>query len=168
MNKIIIIIIVAAIIVLGGSFLLRSVQPSKPNSGVPQGQSQQTSETPRTTQASATPQAPAADQNVVTYTDAGYSPGTIRVKVSTTVMFKNNSSQAMWTASAFHPTHTVYHGTSLSEHCPDTKNVTFDACKGIQPGSSWSFTFDKVGSWNYHNHLNPSDTGTIIVEKLIL
>lgn len=104
------------------------------------------------------------NQNVVIFTDSGYSPNTLRIKVGETVTFKNRSSQAMWPASAFHPTHTVYSGSSLTEHCPDTTRTAFDACTGIQPGSSWSFTFNKKGSWQYHDHLNPVYIGTIIVE----
>lgn len=103
-------------------------------------------------------------QNIVTYTDSGYSPRTLKVKVGETVTFKNQSLQAMWPASDFHPTHRVYSGTSLQEHCPDTTGTAFDACTEIQPGDSWSFTFNKQGTWKYHDHLSPSHTGTIIVE----
>lgn len=110
------------------------------------------------------PQTQPETQNIVIYTDSGYSPNTLRVKVGTVVTFKNQSSRAMWPASALHPTHAVYSGTSLTEHCPDTKGIAFDACTGIQPGNSWSFTFNKKGTWKYHDHLNPSFTGTIIVE----
>ncbi|BCX15636.1 MAG: hypothetical protein KatS3mg097_528 [Candidatus Parcubacteria bacterium] len=101
---------------------------------------------------------------VIIYTDSGYSPNTLKIKVGESVTFKNQSSQAMWPASAMHPSHTVYSGTSLVEHCPDTAGIAFDACTSIQPGNSWSFTFNKKGSWRYHDHLIPSFTGTIIVE----
>ena len=102
--------------------------------------------------------------NVVTLTDGGYVPSTLTIKKGDTVTFKNESSVAMWTASAMHPAHTGYSGTSLSEHCPDAANTSFDACRGYQPGESWSFTFNKVGSWGYHNHLSPSQWGKVIVE----
>lgn len=101
---------------------------------------------------------------IVVYTNSGYSPNSLRIKAGTTVVFKNESSLAMWPASAFHPTHTAYSGSSLTEHCPDTNGTALDACTGIQPGSSWSFTFNKKGSWRYHDHLNPAYVGTIIVE----
>lgn len=39
----------------------------------------------------------------------------------------------------------------------------FDAKKEIKPGESYSFTFEKVSSRKYHNHLNPSVTGTVNV-----
>ncbi len=103
-------------------------------------------------------------QNIVIYTDSGFSPNTLRIKLGETVTFKNQSSRAMWPASDHHPTHRLYSGTSLAEHCPDTEGTAFDACTGIQPGNSWSFTFNKKGTWPYHDHLNPSFTGTIIVE----
>jgi plastocyanin len=99
----------------------------------------------------------------VVYTDAGFSPSTLTVQAGDTVTFSNQSSVDFWPASAAHPTHAVYSGTSLSEHCPDGSEA-FDACAGISPGESWPFTFNKVGTWRYHDHLNPSRTGTIVVE----
>ena len=101
----------------------------------------------------------------VTYTDSGYSPKTLTVKVGTAVTFKNESSGNMWTASAMHPTHIVYSGTALKDHCPDTANTSFDGCRAGPPGSSWSFTFNKVGEWGYHNHVDASMFGKIIVEQ---
>lgn len=167
-NKLIIVVIIVGVVVLGGYFLLASstyktgektiqVQtPAAETSPIPNSETSPQETTPT----SETP----SSQNVVIYTDSGYSPNTLSIKKGETVVFQNNSSQSMWTASALHPTHTVYSGTSLSEHCGSSNNTAFDACKGIQPGDSWSFTFNKVGSWKYHNHLNPSHTGTIIVE----
>lgn len=137
--------IIFAVVVLGGYFSLKFF--TKPA----QQQPSQTS-------------APATAQNVVTYMDSGFVASTLNIKVGDTVTFKNGSSQAMWVASAMHPTHMVYGGTSLTEHCPDTAGVAFDACTGTQPGSSWSFTFTKAGSWKYHNHLNPQHFGAIVVE----
>lgn len=96
-------------------------------------------------------------ENIITYTDVGYSPNILNIKSGTTVIFKNNSSKAMWTASGVHPTHRLYPTTG------GCIGSTFDACKGIQPGDSWSFTFDIPGTWKYHNHVNPSDTGSVIV-----
>jgi len=99
----------------------------------------------------------------VTYTDSGYSPATVTISAGQAVTFVNNSSRQMWIASAGHPTHTAYSGTTLSEHCPDAANTSFDACQGVAKGQSWSFTFTKTGTWKYHNHLRTSDFGTIVV-----
>ena len=102
--------------------------------------------------------------HVITLTDAGYAPASITIKKGETVTFKNGGTGSVWTASAMHPAHTAYSGTSLSEHCPDAANTSFDACRGYLPGESWSFTFNKIGTWKYHNHLDPNQYGAIIVE----
>jgi len=59
------------------------------------------------------------------------------------VTFKGEN---LWVASTPHPIHNDLPG--------------FDAKAAM---ASYSFTFDKVGEWGLHNHLRPSDTGTIIV-----
>jgi plastocyanin len=87
----------------------------------------------------------------VTYTDSGYSPKTITVKKGTAVTFTNNSSMGMWTASAVHPTHQVLPG--------------FDAKKSVSKGGTYTYTFEKVGTWQYHNHVKATDTGTVIVTE---
>lgn len=161
MNKVIIGIIVVAIIAVGGYFLLRSPgSPAPGSSSTPQPTSQGTAPTAPapTTQAPAAQETPSVEQNVVTYTNAGYSPSTLRVKVGATVTFKNQSSQSMWTASAVHPTHKSYPTTG------GCIGSTFDACKGTQPSGSWSFRFDVAGTWKYHNHLIPGNTGAVVVE----
>ena len=102
---------------------------------------------PETGTAAAVPEA----SMTVTYTDSGFSPKSITVKLGDTVTFMNASSKMMWVASAPHPVHTNY---------PE-----FDAKKGSAFEESYSFTFDdKTGSFNYHNHLNPTDFGTVVVE----
>lgn len=100
----------------------------------------------------------------VTYTDSSYSPSELTIKVGDTVVFKNLSTKGMWTASALHPVHAVYSGTALQQHCPDPENNDFDQCKAGQPGEFWSFTFNKAGEWDYHNHVNTSHFGKIIVQ----
>lgn len=161
MNKVIIGIVAAVIIAVGGFFLLRGSLYQTPSSNLaPQSTSQGTAPIAPvpTTQAPVTQGTSPAEQNVVTYTHAGYSPNTITIKAGETVNFKNNSSQSMWTASGVHPTHRLYPTTG------GCIGSTFDACKGVQPGNSWSFKFDIAGTWKYHNHLSPGDTGTIVVK----
>jgi plastocyanin len=103
-------------------------------------------------------------EHIITYTDNGYTPKSLTVKNGDTVTYKNNSAKSMWPASAKHPTHEVYSGTTLADHCPDASGTAFDACKGIAPGSSWSFVFHKPGSWNYHDHLTPTFFGSVVVQ----
>ena len=102
---------------------------------------------------------------VVTYTDQGFSPKSVTVPKNTTIVFTNNSTHRMWVATAMHPTHEVYDGTTTSEHCADgvVTNGTFDQCQAVDAGASWSYTFSKVGSWNYHNHSRSSDFGSVVV-----
>lgn len=89
-------------------------------------------------------------KNLIVYGDSGFSPNSITVKAGDTVMFKNDSSRDMWVASAPHPVHTDYPG--------------FDAKKGYKKGETYSFIFDKVGTWKFHNHLNPTDFGSVTIE----
>ena len=96
----------------------------------------------------------------ITYSGSTYSPQEVTIKKGGTVTWKNASGANMWVASAQHPTHTAYSGTSRTEHCPDTSRTAFDQCVG---GGDYSFTFAKTGTWNYHDHLNPSVFGKIVV-----
>ena len=102
--------------------------------------------------------------NIVIYNDSGYVPNTITIKKGETVTWKNNSKFLMWTASAVHPTHRAYSGTDIAACGTQTLLPMFDACSGIQSGQSWSFKFDNVGTWGYHNHLNSSKFGKVVVE----
>jgi plastocyanin len=88
--------------------------------------------------------------NIVKFTDNGFEPSTLTVDSDTTVEFENKSNDDFWPASNVHPTHLLYPG--------------FDAKKPVLPGDSYSFTFTKVGSWGYHNHLEPDVQGTIVVK----
>lgn len=121
----------------------------------PQNQQAQQTQTPQNQTTNAT----------VTYTDSGFSPSSITIKVGGAVTWVNNASDAMWVASNIHPTHTLYSGTTLSQHCPDATNSAFDSCKSIASSSSWSFKFDKTGTWKYHNHLDPGETGNVTVTQ---
>lgn len=80
-----------------------------------------------------------------------FDPETLTIQRCTEVVFENKDSKAHWPASNIHPTHGIY---------PE-----FDPQKGIGPGNSWSFVFDKAGNWRFHDHLNPTVTGEIIVNE---
>src|SRR3989338_10311263 len=96
----------------------------------------------------------------ISYNGSQFSPSTVSVKRGGAVTWTAVGGSQMWVASAQHPTPSVYHGTTLQQHCPDIAGVALDQCTG---GSTYSFTFDTVGSWNYHNHLNPTAFGTVTV-----
>jgi plastocyanin len=99
----------------------------------------------------------------VTYNGSTFSPSSVTIAKGGTVNFVATNGQSMWVASAPHPTHTGYDGTSESVHCAAgyTGPAPFDMCAA---GTSFSFTFDKTGSFVYHNHLNTSAHGTVVVQ----
>ena len=106
------------------------------------------------------------DPNTITYSESGFFPAELVIQQGDTVTFRNDSSQKMWPATAVHPSHTVYPGSSIQK-CFDEqaeKSVLFDACSDIEEGQEWSFMFNETGSWSYHNHRRWSERGTIIVE----
>ncbi len=92
-----------------------------------------------------------AGRTMVAYTDSGFSPASVTVKVGTTVTFVNNSAKQMWVASAVHPTHQLLPG--------------FDQLKSVGKDGTYEYTFEKVGTWKYHNHVGPSDTGSVVVTQ---
>ena len=96
----------------------------------------------------------------ITYSGSSFSPQEVTIKKGGTVTWKNASGANMWVASAQHPTHTAYSGTSRTEHCPDTSRTAFDQCVG---GGDYSFTFTKAGTWGYHDHLNATAFGKVVV-----
>ena len=91
-------------------------------------------------------------------TSEGFSPSTLTITQGTTVTFTNTDTSSHRPASNPHPTHTGYpeEGTCSGS--------SFDSCDPIATGESWSFTFNEEGTWNYHDHMSPGLTGTIIVE----
>lgn len=93
---------------------------------------------------------PEGNAVVITYTSAGFSPTNITIKQGTTVEFRNDSRGAFWPASDDHPRHTIY---------PE-----FDAGKELPAGQTYRFTFDKTGTWGFHDHVNDQFGGTITVE----
>lgn len=79
-----------------------------------------------------------------------YEPATVKVHVGDTVEWTNKSDSLMWVASNPHPSHTGLPG--------------FDQRELLRHGASWQFTFNKPGRFGYHDHLEPSRRGTVIVE----
>ena len=99
----------------------------------------------------------------VAYNGASYAPATVTIAKGGTVTFTDSAGATMWVASDVHPTHTNFDGTTRSEHCATgyTGAKPFDQCG---KGANYSFTFDKPGTYTYHDHANSSAVGTIIVQ----
>ena len=79
----------------------------------------------------------------------GYSPKDLTIQKGDTVKFTTTSDKHFWPASNLHPSHRIY---------PD-----FDPKESIAAEESWSFRFNQVGSWRYHDHISPYFTGEIEV-----
>lgn len=84
----------------------------------------------------------------ITLTKSGFHPSRLYVTRGTTVVFESTEA-AFWPASDIHPTHSIY---------PE-----FDAGRAYSPGETWSFTFNREGTWLFHDHLNSTHMGTITV-----
>lgn len=148
------------LLVVAGVGLLAAACNSGSNSNT--SQPDQSSNQPSNSQQSAAPsfqQITPGQQHVITYTDSGFSPKTLTIKKGDTVAFENTASDDVRVASNPHPTHEGYPTTG------GCVSSTFDSCGNIPSGQMWTFTFDIAGSWGYHNHLNPSEGGTIVVQK---
>lgn len=102
--------------------------------------------------------------HTVEITPTGFAPAIITIKKGDSVTWINKREQASWPASASHPSHTVYPGSGITKCGTLEENTIFDACREIQEGQSYTFQFNQVGSWNYHDHLVTSFDGRIIVE----
>jgi plastocyanin len=150
-------IVIALVVILAGVAIFYSSSSGKPVSPNPASLNVSSSDLAKGTDAASkrsdqngTVSGQAESLNTIVYSDSGFSPGSITVKVGDTVMFKNDSAGGMWVASAPHPVHTDY---------PE-----FDAKKIYNKGEIYSFTFQKVGTWKFHNHVKPSHFGSVTVQ----
>lgn len=110
-----------------------------------------------------TPQDTVIDSVTVEMNSNGFNQKLVRISAGQKVVFVNKDKVNHWPASGPHPIHTGYPGSGFAK-CGTADQVNiFDACAGIAPGGSWEFTFTEIGEWAFHDHLNPSFTGTMIV-----
>lgn len=148
-NRTVIAIVVVALVALGAYFLFGSTASAP----TPEPQSPEAVAPAQGTEA------------VITYSSEGFSPVDLSVKVGETVRFVNNSGSGMWVGADEHPTHTDYDGTSKNDHCVDGTPTggAFDMCRQIPTGESWSFTFTKAGTFDYHDHTRAQHGGSVTV-----
>ena len=157
MQKIIALIVVLAAIAVGFYYFSNTANGPEESSGSTENESatnknEEAAMKEKTTEVMESKEPETIKKIVVTYGAGGeFSPNNITIKKGETITWKNDSAVFFWPASAIHPTHQIY---------PE-----FDAKKGTAPGGEWSFTFDKVGTWKYHDHLKPSAFGTVIVTE---
>ena len=141
------IIAVIIIVLAGGAYVLtRDTDESTTDSTT----NQTTTADTTTRSSTANESTETSSVHTIAYTNSGFTPSSLGpVAPGTTVTFVNESNEDVRVASAVHPTHDELPG--------------FDSLGAIEPGGSYQFTFEEVGSWTFHNHLNESETGVVVV-----
>ncbi len=142
--------IVIVVIVLGGVYVLRKQRGAMMRTNtLPTQAVAQSSTPPVSNSQKTTPSTAAVQQNTVTLTQDGFSPATLTIKVGTKVTWINKSGGDATVNSNPHPAHTNYTPLNLG---------------GFSNGGTLSLTFNKAGTYGYHNHLSASQIGTIVVQ----
>lgn len=94
-----------------------------------------------------------AEQDV-TVTNTGFSPKSLTIKAGDSVTWTNTSTRTVYVAPDEHPAHQKYAGIWDD-----------DESGNIAPDESYTVTFSQAGTYTYHDHLNSTFTGTIIVTE---
>lgn len=93
------------------------------------------------------------NERVIEIRDGGFVPSELTIQAGDTITFKNVRTIDAWPASDPHPTHEYLKG--------------FDPGKAILPGGEWSITFATSGSFRFHDHLDVTAQGRIIVRGVV-
>ena len=109
----------------------------------------QSSNQPTDVPASTTTPNAEEEEAIINLTESGYNPQTLTIKAGTKVTWNNESGEAATVNSANHPTHQIYPPLNLGE---------------FADGDSLSLVFNTPGTYKYHNHLDSSVFGSVIVE----
>lgn len=86
----------------------------------------------------------------ITYVDSGFVPQTLTVQSGDIVRIMNESSRALQFSSDDHPIHL------------DNPELNMAS---LRPGEEGAIQVVSNGTWGYHNHLRPGDTGSITVNE---
>ena len=139
--------LLALVLVTGAGFLFLS---GKQNNS--QSQNNQSSETTTNTEELPTSEPTeevTADEIQVELTTSGFSPNEITINKGTKIVWTNSSGKAATVDSALHPVHTTYPPLNLGS---------------FNDGETLELIFNETGTFKYHNHLNPSQNGSVIVK----
>lgn len=142
MNKKIVWIVVAALVIIGGTIGVYALMQQ--NAGAPS-----SSNNPSSSDSSGRDPSDKPVTATITYSDDGFSPSKITVKSGDNIAIKNASANDMQFDSDPHPVHT------------NNPELNVDL---VSPGQTMIFTAHTKGTFGYHDHLNPGDTGTIVVQ----
>lgn len=90
---------------------------------------------------------------LISMRNSGFEPATLTVQRGTNVIFRNDEIVDRWPAADDHSNHLSYPG--------------FDPKQPIKSSEVWEFTFNELGTWEFHDHLNPGYKGTIVVVEIM-
>lgn len=105
----------------------------------------------------------AQGETVIHMTSNGFEPSAVKITRGETITFENVDNQSHWPAGNTHPTHRLYPGSDIKKCGSEEEGNIFDACHSIEPGESYSFTFNKPGVWRFHDHLLPAKNAYVTV-----
>jgi plastocyanin len=151
-STLITLIFVAVVIVLAG--IIYAASKSNPSaSPSPSVTAASPSPSPSTsTSAAAASNSPASTPSgavTITYNGSGFSPSSVTVPKGGTLTVKNTSTQSVQFDSDPHPVHT------------DNPELNVGV---VSPGQSKSVTVNNPGTWGVHNHLDPSQKATVVIQ----
>ena len=87
---------------------------------------------------------------MIDITTAGFSPDIISVKKGSSIIWTNRDKAEHW----------IYNTDYTEKGACGTK---FNSCAGLKLGENLRVTFDKTGTWNYIDKLNPKFKGQVTV-----
>ena len=90
-----------------------------------------------------------SEYHLVEITSDGFFPDVVEINQGDFVVWVNLDERRHWPATDDHPAHDQYQG--------------FDSKAPLKEGEEWEFRFDRVGEWEYHDHLSPAKVGIVIV-----
>ena len=94
-------------------------------------------------------------QALASYTELGFEPVTLRIKLGETVRFTNNSSKDLWVAAG---------GNLYPKIKGSCGSSDLDSCTPFAPQDFWEFTFEKQGTWTVVNNLSKDKQIVVTVE----
>ncbi|MDF2460763.1 MAG: hypothetical protein K0S68_166 [Candidatus Saccharibacteria bacterium] len=143
------IVIVLALIILGALFYQASQRTATVTSPSPSPSDRPSAAaSPSASPLSSSPATSTAPVTV-DFTSTGFSPKTVNVTSGTTITFKNSTAEDVQPSSDPHPQHTIN---------PEL-NVGV-----ISAGQSKTITVNQKGSYGMHNHFDPTDTLSVVVQ----
>jgi len=138
-------LVVVVLVILAGWYFIQSQKPQPVPTPAPQASPEVSA--PATESAAPTE---AMEENIVKISSSGFSPQNITIAVGESVTWLNEDTENHQIQSAVHPTHRLY---------PPLNTVGL-----LKPGEKKSLSFPTAGTYKYHDHLNPSLTGSVTVE----